>query len=201
MTYIVALIGGIGSGKTTISNLFKSIGIKVIDADTITRNILKHDQNIIHKILEKFGIKILNTHQLIDRKRLKTDIFSNKAKKIWLENLLHPIIIEIMKKQLKIIEDPWCLWVVPLLIETNLCKYANRILLVDVPVKTQIARTIQRDNINIIQVKSIISSQATRLERLLIADDIINNTKKISTIKKNIQKLNKYYLKLSNNLI
>ncbi|XBC38893.1 MAG: dephospho-CoA kinase [Buchnera aphidicola (Melaphis rhois)] len=197
MTYIVALIGGIGSGKTTISNLFKNIGITIIDADVITRNILKYDQIIINTIVKRFGTKFLNTDQSINRKYLRNYIFSYKTEKLWLEKLLHPIIINKMKIKLKTVLSPWCLWVVPLLIEMKLHKYANRILLVDIPIQKQVERTIKRDKINAIQAKLIISSQVTRLERLLIAHDIIDNTRNISFLKKNVTILNKYYMKLS----
>ncbi|QCI23222.1 dephospho-CoA kinase [Buchnera aphidicola] len=197
MTYIVALIGGIGSGKTTISNLFKNIGITIIDADVITRNILKYDQIIINTIIKRFGTKFLNTDQSINRKYLRNYIFSYKTEKLWLEKLLHPIIINKMKIKLNTVLSPWCLWVVPLLIEMKLHKYANRILLVDIPIQKQVERTIKRDKINAIQAKLIISSQVTRLERLLIAHDIINNTRNISFLKKNVTMLNKYYMKLS----
>ncbi|XBC38357.1 MAG: dephospho-CoA kinase [Buchnera aphidicola (Floraphis choui)] len=199
MTYIVALIGGIGSGKTTISNLFKSIGTEIIDADIITRSILKYDQIIINKIIKKFGTKILKKNGSINRKILRNYIFSNKIEKLWLEKLLHPIIIKKMKKQLKSVTSPWCLWVIPLLIEMKLYQYTNRILLVDISIQQQFQRVIQRDKINKIQAKSIISSQATRLERLLIADDIINNNNTIHVINADIKKLNAYYLRLANN--
>ncbi|XBC42982.1 MAG: dephospho-CoA kinase [Buchnera aphidicola (Kaburagia rhusicola ensigallis)] len=197
MTYIVALIGGIGSGKTTISNLFKDIGIRIIDADIITRNILKNNKIVINAIIKNFGVRFLKTDGSINRKLLRNDIFSCKTKKIWLEKLLHPIIINTMQKEIKRVTSPWCLWVVPLLIEMKLCKYTNRILLVDVPIQQQLERTIKRDNVNKIQANLIISSQSTRQERLLIADDIIHNINTIQSLKTYVKKLNKYYSELA----
>ncbi|XBC37835.1 MAG: dephospho-CoA kinase [Buchnera aphidicola (Meitanaphis microgallis)] len=197
MTYIVALTGGIGSGKTTISNLFKNIGIQVVDTDTITRNILKYDQTIINTIIKKFGIQFLKTNGSINRKTLKNYIFSHKIKKLWLEKLLHPIIIKTMKKKLEQVTSPWCLCVIPLLIEMKLYRYVNRILLVDIPIQQQLQRTIKRDKINAIQAKLIISTQATRLERLLISDDIIDNTNTIDVVNSSIKRLNEHYLKLT----
>ncbi|XBC40421.1 MAG: dephospho-CoA kinase [Buchnera aphidicola (Nurudea ibofushi)] len=201
MTYIVALIGGIGSGKTTISNLFEKIGIKIIDADIITRNILKNDKNVINEILNKFGPKCLNIDKTINRKYLKNYIFSHNLEKSWLEKILHPIIIKRMKEDLNIVKTPWCLWVVPLLIEMKLYKYANRILLIDTPVSEQIKRITKRDKIDKIQAKLIISSQVTREERFLFANDIINNTKTIKILKMHAKNLNEHYLKLSKSII
>ncbi|XBC43489.1 MAG: dephospho-CoA kinase [Buchnera aphidicola (Meitanaphis flavogallis)] len=201
MTYIVALIGGIGSGKTTISNLFKNIGIKIIDADIITRNILENNKIVINTIIKNCGVQFLKTDGSINRKLLRNYIFSCKTKKIWLEKLLHPIIINTMKKEIKKVTSPWCLWVVPLLIEMKLYKYTNRILLVDVPIRQQLKRTIKRDKINKVQAKLIISSQSTRQERLLIADDIIYNINTIQSLKIYVKQLNKYYFKLANNII
>lgn len=201
MTYIVALIGGIGSGKTTISNLFKDIGIQIIDADIITRNILKNDKMVINAIIKNCGVRFLKIDGSINRKLLRNYIFSCKIKKIWLEKLLHPIIINTMKQEIKKVTSPWCLWVVPLLIEMKLYKYTNRILLVDVPIQQQLKRTVKRDNINKIQANLIISSQSTRKERLLIADDIIHNINTIQSLKIYVKKLNKYYSKLANNIL
>ncbi|QCI20352.1 dephospho-CoA kinase [Buchnera aphidicola (Brachycaudus cardui)] len=193
MTYIVALTGGIGSGKTTISNGFKKIGVNIIDTDIIAKNIIQYNSKISNIIKKKFGKEILNTDNSINRILLRKKVFNNKHDRLWLENLLYPDIFQESKKQIKLIESNWCLWVVPLLVEKKLEKKVNRILLVDLPIQHQIKRTVKRDQISVQEAKKIISLQATRKERISIADDIILNTKKIEKIHKHIYYLNFFY--------
>ncbi|AWH90567.1 dephospho-CoA kinase [Buchnera aphidicola (Melanaphis sacchari)] len=198
MTYIVALTGGIGSGKTIISNSFKKQGIHIVDTDVIAKKIVEKNMEILNNIKKKFGKKILNLDNSINRILLRNHVFSNKNNKLWLENILHPKIYEESKKQIKSTKSCWCLWVVPLLLEKKLEKKVNRILLIDTPVKTQIKRIIKRDKINIREAKKIISYQFTRTQRISISDDIIfNKNKKISTLNLYTYYLNKFYTYLS----
>ncbi|QCI17606.1 dephospho-CoA kinase [Buchnera aphidicola (Acyrthosiphon lactucae)] len=197
MTYIVALTGGIGSGKTTVSNEFKKIGINIIDTDTIAKNIIEFNSTISLSIKKKFGKKILNIDNSINRFLLRKYVFNNKNDRLWLENLLYPKIYQETKNQIKITQSNWCLWVVPLLIEKKLEKKAHRILLVDTPVKEQIKRIIKRDNISHVEAKKIISLQTTRKARISISDDIIFNNKNIKNINLYIYYFNIFYSYLS----
>ncbi|WAI19147.1 MAG: dephospho-CoA kinase [Buchnera aphidicola (Brevicoryne brassicae)] len=197
MTYIVALTGGIGSGKTTVSNSFKKIGINVIDTDVIAKNIIKNNYQISNSIKKKFGKKILNSNNLIDRLLLREYVFNNKNYRLWLENLLHPKIYQESKNQIKLIKSNWCLWVVPLLIEKNLEKKPNRILLVDTTIKNQIKRIMKRDNINLQTAKKIIALQASRKKRISVSDDIIFNKHSIYKINKYVYYFNSFYSYLS----
>ncbi|CAL4321020.1 Dephospho-CoA kinase [Buchnera aphidicola (Protaphis terricola)] len=200
MTYIVALTGGIGSGKTTISNCFKKIGVSVIDTDVITRKIIEKNIQIFYSIKKKFGSSILNLNNSINRQRLRKKIFNDKKNKLWLENILIPKIYKESKKQIQLINSIWCLWVVPLLIEKKLNKIAHRILLVDTSVKTQIKRIIKRDKINIYQAKNIIYQQASRNKRILFSDDIIynDNNTNIKILDNYVYYLNSFYTYLFN---
>lgn len=175
MTYIVALTGGIGSGKTTVSNIFKKMGANIIDTDVIAKKIIESNIEVSKAIKKKFGNKILNQKKSIDRILLRKNIFNNQKDRLWLENLLHPKIYKESKNQIKNIKSSWCLWVVPLLVECNLEKIANRILLIDTSVKTQIKRIIKRDNISSKEAKKIIILQSSRKKRISISDDIIFN--------------------------
>lgn len=197
MTYIVALTGGIGSGKTTVSNCFKKIGVHVIDADVITRNILKYNFKISYSIKKKIGKKVLNQDYSINRYLLRKHIFNNKHDRVWLENLLHPKIYKETKNQIRNIQSNWCLWVVPLLVEKKLDKKAHRILLVDAPIKKQIARIMKRDKINVVEAKKIISVQTTRNNRISISDDIIYNNQNYFKMQLYVNYLNLFYLYLS----
>ncbi|AEO08561.1 dephospho-CoA kinase [Buchnera aphidicola str. Ak (Acyrthosiphon kondoi)] len=198
MTYIVALTGGIGSGKTTLSNEFKKIGIDIIDTDIIAKKIIKFDLQILFSIQEKFGKKILNIDNSINRMLLRKYIFNNKNDRLWLENLLYPKIYKETKYQIKNAESNWCLWVVPLLIEKKLEKQAHRILLVDTSVKEQIRRIIKRDKISFLEAKKIIALQTTRKKRISISDDIIVNRKDMKKIHLYIHYFNLFYSYLSN---
>jgi len=198
MTYIVALTGGIGSGKTTISNGFKKIGIDIIDTDIIAKNIIKYNFEISFYIKKKFGKKILNVDNSINRFLLRKCIFNNKQDRLWLENLLYPKIFQETEYRIKTTESNWCLWVVPLLIEKKLEKKAHRILLVDTPVKEQIKRIIKRDKISVQETKKIIKLQTTRKQRISVSDDIIFNNKNINKINMYIYYFNLFYSYLSN---
>lgn len=198
MTYIVALTGGICSGKTTVSDSFKKIGINVIDTDIIARKIVEKNQEVSNAIKKKFGKKIINTDHSINRLLLRKYIFDNKNNKLWLENILHPLILKESKRKIKLEKSIWCLWVVPLLIEKKLEQIANRILLIDVSVKIQIRRIVQRDKISIFEAKKIVLSQATRKKRISIADDIIfNKNKNVQKLSLYINYLNNFYIYLS----
>lgn len=197
MTYIVALTGGIGSGKTTVSDSFKKKGIKIIDTDVIGRNIIKYNENISELIKKKIGDKILNLNNSINRFLLKEHILNNKNHRLWLENLLHPKIYQESKNQIKLVKSDWCLWVVPLLIEKNLQKKPDRILLVDATVKHQIKRIMKRDKVSLQSAKKIIALQAPRKIRIAISDDIIFNKNNIDKISKYVDYFNFFYSYLS----
>lgn len=199
MTYIVALTGGIGSGKTTISNSFKKIGVNVIDTDIISKRIIEKNIKIFNSIRKKFGENILDSKHEINRKLLRKYIFNDKKDKKWLEDTLIPEIYKESKKQIKSINSLWCLWVVPLLIEKKLNKIVDRILVIDTPIKTQLKRIIIRDKINLYQAKKIVSQQTSRNQRILISDDIIfNKNKDIKILNLYVRYLNYFYTYLFN---
>ncbi|CAL4320793.1 Dephospho-CoA kinase [Buchnera aphidicola (Eriosoma grossulariae)] len=201
MTYVVALTGGIGSGKSTISNAFKNLGIDVIDSDLIGKNIIKSNKTIIEAIIKKFGSNILQKNGCIDRLTLRKKIFNYVDNRVWLEKILHPYIHIETKKQINASKSIWCLWVTPLLIEKKLYKSVDRILVVDVPIKVQIERTIKRDNIKKRLVKKILKCQTTRKKRLSLANDIINNNINQMEINLYINYLNLSYKILANKKI
>ncbi|WP_348769539.1 dephospho-CoA kinase [Buchnera aphidicola] len=199
MTYIVALTGGIGSGKTTISNSFKKIGINIIDTDIISKQIIEKNIEVFNAIKKKFGNSILNSNQSINRKLLRKYIFHDKKTKLWLEDILIPKIYQESKKQIKLVNSIWCLWVVPLLVEKKLDKIAHRILLVDTSLKIQIKRLIKRDKINLCEAKNMIYQQTSRNKRIVISDDVIlNHNKNIETLDIYTYYLNCFYTYLFN---
>ncbi|CUR53788.1 Dephospho-CoA kinase [Serratia symbiotica] len=197
MTYIIALTGGIGSGKSTITDIFSSYGVTIVDTDIISRQIIEKDVSILIKIVQYFGNEILLKNGTLNRMMLRKKIFNQPNGTLWLNNLLHPLILKESKNQLKKSITPYTLWVVPMLIENNLQKYANRILIINVNINNQINRTIKRDNISDIEVKNILLKQTTYTQRLIIADDIVDNNGDISNLKILTNKLHNFYLKLA----
>ncbi|AOM41071.1 dephospho-CoA kinase [Xenorhabdus hominickii] len=195
MTYIVALTGGIGSGKTTISNVFSSLGVPLVDADIIARKVVASGTPALQAITEHFGADILLPDGCLNRALLRQKIFATPKEKQWLNALLHPLIQAETQRQLNQITAPYAVWVVPLLIENNLMHLADRILVVDVPTEIQIDRTMVRDGVSREQVKNILAVQASRHDRLERADDIISNHHSEQEIISSVVKLHQQYLK------
>lgn len=196
MAYIVALTGGIGSGKSTVANTFARHGVAVVDADVIARQLVEPGTPALAKIAERFGNEILLASSTLNRAVLREKIFSQPDSKIWLNQLLHPLIRQETQRQLAQATSPYALWVVPLLIENCLQDTADRVLVIDVNIETQQARTVARDGISRQQVQDILSAQATREQRLAIADDIIDNSGIALEIELSVDRLHRRYLKL-----
>lgn len=197
MPYIVALTGGIGSGKTTIANEFAKLGVPLVDADVISRQVVEPNTPALEAIRSHFGNKIISLDGTLNRGLLREIIFSNPDEKKWLNALLHPLIQQETQKQLNQANYPYVLWVVPLLIENNNSHLANRVLVVDVTPEEQIQRTIKRDNISLEQIRNILEAQASREKRLSYADDIITNYTKDTDIQDKVANLHKQYLTLA----
>ncbi len=198
MSYVVAITGGIGSGKTTVANTFQNNhGISIVDADVIAREVVEPNTKGLMAITDHFGPSILLPNGQLNRAELRQRIFSNPTEKEWLNNLLHPLIREQMQHQLSLSTSCYTLLVVPLLVENQLQYLANRVLVVDVLEQTQINRTANRDKVNIEQIKAVLASQVSREERLAIADDVINNDHTIYNLDSEIALLHNQYLLLS----
>jgi dephospho-CoA kinase len=197
---IVGLTGGIGSGKSAAANFFMDLGIDVIDADLVAKNALKKNSKGYNLFIEKFGNKYLDNKKNINRELLRKDIFSNQINKDILENIVHPIVYNEILDFIANKQSPYCVVMVPLIFETNSSKNYDRILLIDCDTETQIARSSKRDNQSSKDINKIISKQATRDERLSIADDIILNTSSLKDLYNNVLKIHIKYLELLNNV-
>ncbi|MGG4607864.1 dephospho-CoA kinase [Providencia sp. Me31A] len=197
MPYIVALTGGIGSGKTTVANEFAKLGVPLVDADVIARQVVEPNTTAFKAIKSHFGEEIILPTGSLDRKKLREVIFSNPDEKKWLNALLHPLIQQETQKQLQQLKYPYVLWVVPLLIENNIQHLANRVLVVDVTRKEQIERTLKRDNTNLKQITNILNAQVNRETRLSYADDIITNHTNDINLAHKVAMLHNQYLTLA----
>lgn len=193
--YIVGLTGGIGSGKTTVANLFAELGVDIIDADIIARDVVAKGSPALHAISEHFGANFIQADGQLDRALLRRQIFNDDSDKLWLNNLLHPLIREQLMTQTKAASSPYCVLVAPLLIENNLTALVDRVLVIDVKESTQIARATQRDSNSKEQIQAIMNSQVSRDYRKNHADDLLNNDDcSFVELKKSIVKLHQTYL-------
>lgn len=195
---VIGLTGGIASGKTTVSDMFAKLGIDIIDADVIAREIVAKGTPALAAIVERFGDDILTPEQELDRQKLRTVVFSDSAKKDWLNALLHPLIREQMQLQTANATSPYCILSVPLLVENKLNTMVSRTLVVDIDEASQIKRAIVRDNSEQAIIESIIASQASRKERLAAADDVIVNNKDLDWLSAQVQDLHQMYLNIVN---
>ncbi|WP_318463761.1 dephospho-CoA kinase [Photobacterium leiognathi] len=198
MSLVIGLTGGIGSGKTTVANLFAdTYGIDIVDADIVAREVVEPNTFGLNAIIEKCGKEILLEDGTLNRAKLRDAIFSQPKLKTWLNNLLHPLIREKMQQDINQSQSPYCLLVVPLMVENNLQTMTNRLLVVDVDEQVQIQRTQQRDNVSIKQIKNILASQASRKQRLDAADDVITNNGDNKALVSQVEQLHLQYLKMS----
>ncbi len=193
----VGLTGGIGCGKTTVSNLFSKFGVPIVDADEISRSLVEVGQTALQNIKDTFGSEMLLENGNLNRSALKTHIFQNPAAKQQLEAILHPLIFQEISNRVNQLSDAYCILSIPLLFETHAESLVDRILVIDCDKQTQINRVQQRDNLLDKQIETIISSQVSREFRLLNADDLLKNTKNKTVLAKEVKKLHNFYLSLS----
>lgn len=197
MAYIVALTGGIGSGKTTVANQFAKLGVPLVDADIIARKVVEPNSPALAAIKNRYDENIIQSDGYLNRQHLRKIIFSNESEKQWLNALLHPLIQQETQRQLQQITNPYVIWVVPLLFENKLSHLADRVLVIDVTPEEQIQRTMQRDNVNQEHVANIMQSQTSRENRLLQSDDIITNHDGESDIAEKVAALHEKYMTLA----
>jgi dephospho-CoA kinase len=194
---IVGLTGGIGSGKSEVSRRFEKLGIDIIDADVVAREVVALGSPSLNAIEKHFGLDILKQEGTLDRQKVRELIFAHPAEKTWLENLLHPVIRTETIKQLNQAKSPYVILASPLLLETSQYELVDRILVVDADEELQLARASLRDENNSEQIKKIMATQMSRAIRRAKADDIIENHGDLSELELQVQQLHTRYLTLS----
>ncbi|MEM7220121.1 MAG: dephospho-CoA kinase [Pseudomonadota bacterium] len=192
---IVGLTGGIGSGKSAVSERFEAKGIRVVDADIASRVVVEKGRPALAAIAEHFGEGILQEDGTLDRAKLREKIFADPSERKWLESLLHPLINEYIFSELAKAESPYAILANPLLFETGQEQRCDRVLVVDVPVELQVKRTMERDGNSEEQVRAIIAAQIPRDDRLARADDVVENDKDLTHLDLEVYRLHAEYLK------
>lgn len=191
---IIGLTGGIGSGKTAVSNLFLKQGVNVVDTDVLARQALQMGSPLLIEVFNHLGQQLKLSDGSLDRAALRAVIFNDPNAKTWLENLIHPWVKQATLKALAEASSTYIILSSPLLIESGQLALIDRLLVVDVPEKTQIERTCIRDGNTKDLVKKIIQQQVNRQERLSLADDIIDNSGSLNELEQQVDALHKQYL-------
>ncbi|MBW4966879.1 dephospho-CoA kinase [Pseudoalteromonas sp. CR1] len=199
--WVLGLTGGIGCGKTAVSNMFEQLGITIVDADIIARQVVKPKSDGLNAIVSKFGQGILLSDGTLNRSALRERIFTNNADKEWLNTLLHPLIRNKIYNDITTAKSAYVVLVAPLLFENGLDKLCNRTLLIDIPQSVQIKRTASRDNVSVEQVKAIIAAQMPREDKQKKADDILNNDRSLTDVNHDLLELHKSYLHMAQMLV
>ena len=195
---IVGLTGGIGSGKSAAAKFFVELGVDLIDADNLAKNVLNKNSKGYELFINEFGEQYLDNNKNIDRDLLRKTIFNDSDKKNKLENIIHPQVRCGIEEFIKTSKSDYCIVVVPLIYETKSSSYYDRILVIDCDEEIQTKRSAIRDNTENKEIKKIISKQASREERLSIADDVILNNRTLEFLKEEVIKLHKKYIKILN---
>ena len=198
MAFVVGLTGGIGSGKTVVSDYFSEIGVSVIDTDVIARTIVKPGESALTNLVNAFGEEILQENGELDRAALRTIAFSTPENKASLDAITHPAIRVETLKQLSASESPYNVVVIPLLVpNSEFALLVQRTLVVTANHATKVARVMKRNSISKQEVERIMSTQISDTERLNFADDVIVNDGTIVEAQQKAELLHKKYLDLS----
>lgn len=191
---VIGITGGIGSGKTTVANLFADLGVPVIDADDLARRAVARGEPGYEEIVKDFGSEILDEAGELDRRKMREHVFSDSDNRARLEAIVHPRVYAMMKQLLDNLECPYAIVVVPLLIETGGREIVDRVLVVDSPEKLQIERTLRRDGTTREGVERILAAQTDRRSRLAVADDVIENAASEPDLEDAVGRLHHRYL-------
>jgi dephospho-CoA kinase len=198
VTLVVGLTGGIGSGKSAAADEFAAHGATVVDTDAIARQLTEKGGTAVAQIEKMFGSTFLDQTGGMDRKKMRDHVFADPAAKRALEALLHPMIREESARRIAAAGGPYVIHVVPLLIESpDYRSRVDRVLVVDCPEETQLARVRARSGLSEDEVRAIMRTQISRAERLAAADDVIDNRSSREALRKQVAALHKKYLQFA----
>lgn len=195
--FVVGLTGGIGSGKSAVSDRLAEKSIPIIDADIVAREVVAPGEPALDSIAKRFGADVLLEDGALNRPKLRAIVFADEKQRTWLEQLLHPLIRERILEKLELLESQYAVLASPLLLETDQHLLVNHVVVVDAPESVQIERTAVRDSTSQDQVRAIISAQMPREERLKRADTVLDNSGDQSLLDSNVASLHKKLLQLA----
>lgn len=193
MVYCVGLTGNIASGKSCVSAIFATFGITVINADNIARALSAQHGLAYAAVVAHFGRDILLHNQDIDRKKMRTIIFSDAKERLWLEELLHPLIRQQIEQEIAQCSSPYCMIEIPLLLDKTHYPYLNKVLVVIAPIEEQITRVMARDKCTRQEALAILATQPNNELRMKQADDLIINDAGFDELKCNATVLHQHY--------
>lgn len=193
--FTVGLTGGIGSGKSTIADLFAELGVPVVDTDVIARQLTAPGGAALDAIRAAFGESVIQADGALDRAALRRRVFADTAERRRLEAILHPRIRQAVDRALATLNTPYALIVIPLLVETGgYGDLLHRVLVVDCPEDLQVTRVMARSGLARDEVEAILAAQSGRAERLAAADDVIVNTTPVEALRTEVAALHQRYL-------
>jgi dephospho-CoA kinase len=193
----VGLTGGIASGKTSVCRIFSELGIEIFDADDIARELVHIGTPCYQQIVQQFGTDFLLADRTLDRRKLRTHIFSDAQAKVTLENILHPAIHTTLISKSADSQSPYCILAIPLLAESLQPYPLNRIILVDTLETLQLQRLCIRDKVSPKMAHAMLSQQSSRADKLAIANDILRNDTDLDQLKEQVLSLHERYLQLA----
>ena len=197
----IGLTGGIGSGKSTVAELFRAHDIHVIDADKIAWELVQPGSVLLGKISDTFGKQLIGRDGSLDRRQLRQIVFADPDKRLQLETLLHPEIYARITWLIGQAVSPYVIVMIPLLVESGRADWLNRVLVVDAGEATRVERVRMRDGLSEQETRDIMAAQASRNERLLAADDVIVNNGSQNELDIEVARLHGKYLELAEGAI
>ena len=198
--FIIGLTGGVASGKSEVTRRFEALGVHVADADVIARAVVEPGQPALAAIVARFGAEVLLDDGRLDRRRLREHVFAEPQARRELEAITHPAIRAALRAECRAAPGPYAIAAIPLLAEAGgraAYPWLGRILVVDAPVELQRARLMRRDGVDEALAARMIAAQASREDRLAIADDILRNDESRQALAARIAVLHRFYLRLA----
>lgn len=196
--FVVGLTGGIGSGKSTVAELFVAAGAALVDTDAIAHELTAPGGAALPELVAAFGPEITDKRGALDRAAMRRLVFAEPEAKAKLEGILHPLIRRLAAERCRLAATPYVVLAVPLLVESgNYRQRCDRVLVVDCPESRQIERVMARNGMAENEVKAIMAAQATRQQRLAAADDVVFNDGGLEALSPQVAELHQKYLRLS----
>ncbi|WP_282349137.1 dephospho-CoA kinase [Pseudomonas sp. PS01301] len=194
--WVLGLTGGIASGKSAAAQRFAELGVHVVDADQASRWVVEPGRPALAALVERYGAALLQADGSLDRGALRKVIFEDAQERRWVEALLHPLIAEEIAQSLASATSPYAVFVSPLMVESGQYRITQRLLVVDAPEAVRVARTLLRDHTTPEQVQAILKAQASREQRLALADDVLVNDRDLAWLRSEVERLHTFYLTL-----